>query len=407
MKVVSLKERALKLHRDNKGKIAVKSKIELRTMDDLTLAYTPGVAEPCREIFKTPEKIYEYTGKGNAVAVVTNGSAVLGLGDIGPKASLPVMEGKCVLFKTLADIDAYPILLDTKDVDEIIKTVKIISAGFGGINLEDIKAPLCFEVEEKLKTLLDIPVFHDDQHGTAIVVLAGLINGLKIVGKELQSCKIVINGAGAAGLAVARLLLSLNVKEIKICDLEGVLYPGSPQCTYPVREEIALKTNPKGEKGSLKEVLQGADIFIGLSGPNVLDAKMVSSMAKNSIVMALANPEPEIMPEEARKGGAKVVFTGRSDFPNQVNNVSAFPGVFRGALDVRAKEINERMKIAAAYALADLVSPEELREDFAVVNVLDPRVVPAVAKAVAKAALETKAARLDIDPDILYKNNGF
>ncbi|NLO89618.1 MAG: NADP-dependent malic enzyme [Clostridia bacterium] len=404
---MSLKERALKLHRDNKGKIAVKSKVELKTMDDLTLAYTPGVAEPCREIFRTPEKVYEYTGKGNAVAVVSNGSAVLGLGDIGPKASLPVMEGKCVLFKTLADIDAYPIILDTKDAEEIIKTVKIISPGFGGINLEDIKAPLCFEVEEKLKTLLDIPVFHDDQHGTAIVVLAGLINGLKIVGKELQDCKIVINGAGAAGLAVARLLLNLKVKEIRICDLDGVLYPGCSQCTHPVRAEIAKRTNPGREKGNLKEVLPGADVFIGLSGPNVLDAKMVSSMAKDPIVMALANPEPEIMPDEALRGGAKVVFTGRSDFPNQVNNVSAFPGVFRGALDVRAREINEDMKIAAAYALANLVSPEELREDFAVVNVLDPRVVPAVARAVAKAALETKVARVNIDPDSLYKNSGF
>ncbi|HBT19987.1 MAG TPA: NAD-dependent malic enzyme [Peptococcaceae bacterium] len=400
---MSLRERALKLHREKKGKIAVKSKIELKTMEDLTLAYTPGVAEPCKEIFNDPEKVYEYTGKGNAVAVVTNGSAVLGLGDIGPKASLPVMEGKCVLFKTLADIDAYPILLDSKDVEEIINTIKIISPGFGGINLEDIKAPLCFEIEEKLKSQLDIPVFHDDQHGTAIVVLAALTNGLKVVGKELQDCKIVINGAGAAGLAVAKLLLNLNVKDIKVCDLEGVLYPGSPQCTYPLREEIAIKTNPRGQKGSLKEVIEGADIFIGLSGPNVLNAEMVSSMAKDPIIMALANPVPEIMPEEAIKGGAKVVFTGRSDFPNQVNNVSAFPGVFRGALDVKAKEINEKMKIAAAYALAELVSPNELREDFAVASVLDPRVVPSVAKAVAKAAVETNVARLDIDPESLYK----
>jgi len=397
-----LKERALRLHREKKGKIAVNSKVEIKTMEDLTLAYTPGVAEPCKEIYSDPEKVYEYTGKGNAVAVVTNGSAVLGLGDIGVRASLPVMEGKCVLFKSLAGIDAYPIVLDTKNPEEIVNAVRLFSASFGGINLEDIKAPLCFEVEDTLKKTLDVPVFHDDQHGTAIVVLAGLINALKLVKKELAECKIVINGAGAAGLAVAKLLLNLDVKHVRVCDLEGVLYPGSPQCCYSVREDIALRTNPSREKGNLADVIEGADIFIGLSGPNVLDAQMVSSMARDPIVMALANPEPEIMPQEARRGGAKVIFTGRSDFPNQVNNVSAFPGVFRGALDVRAREINEEMKVAAAYALAELVSPNELDEEYAIAGVLDPRVVPAVARAVAKTAIETEVARLEVDPEAIF-----
>lgn len=400
---MDLREKALELHRRNRGKIAISGKVEINTLDDLTLAYTPGVAEPCKEIHNDPEKIYEYTGKGNAVAVVTNGSAVLGLGNIGAKASMPVMEGKCVLFKVLGGIDAYPIIIDTQDSREIIRTVELLSAGFGGINLEDIRAPFCFEIEEELKKGLDIPVFHDDQHGTAIVVLAGLLNAAKLVKKELQDCKVVVTGAGAAGLAVTRLLLGLGVKEIKVCDIDGVLYPGCPQCTNKFREEIAAATNSEGIQGKLGDVLPGADIFIGLSGPNVLDADMVSTMAPNSIVMAMANPVPEILPSEAKKGGARVIFTGRSDFPNQVNNVSAFPGVFRGALDVRAKEINEEMKIAAAHAMAGLIKESELSDENVIPSVLDPRVVPSIARAVAKAAVETGAAGKNVDLEEVYQ----
>lgn len=400
---MTLREDALKLHRDNRGKIAVKGKVEIKTLDDLTLAYTPGVAEPCKEIHEDPEKIYEYTGKGNAVAVVSNGSAVLGLGNIGARASLPVMEGKCVLFKALGGVDAYPIILDTRDPREIIRTVELISPGFGGINLEDIRAPFCFEIEEALKASLDIPVFHDDQHGTAIVVLAGLLNAVKVVKKNLVDCRVVINGAGAAGIAVTRLLLGIGVKDIKVCDLEGVLYPGSPQCTYQVREEIALQTNSQGIKGKLVDVLPGADIFVGVSGANVLNREMVSLMAEDAIIMAMANPVPEILPEDALAGGARVVFTGRSDYPNQVNNVSAFPGVFRGALEVRAREINEEMKIAAAHAMAGLISEEELSENNVIAEVLDPRVAPTIARAVARAAIVTGAARIDKDPEAVYR----
>ena len=400
---MSLREKALKLHRDNRGKISIKGKVEIKTLDDLTLAYTPGVAEPCKEIQADPEKIYEYTGKGNAVAVVSNGSAVLGLGNIGAKASLPVMEGKCVLFKALGGIDAYPIILDTSDPKEIIRTVELLSPGFGGINLEDIRAPFCFEIEDALKASLDIPVFHDDQHGTAIVVLAGLLNAVKVVKKELAECKVVVNGAGAAGLAVTKLLLGIGVKDLKVCDLEGVLYPGSPQCTYKVREEIAAQTNSEGIQGKLIDVLPGTDIFVGVSGANVLNTEMVSLMAKDAVILAMANPIPEILPDQALAGGAKVVFTGRSDFPNQVNNVSAFPGVFRGALEVRASEINEEMKIAAAYAMASLVSEEELNENNVIAGVLDKRVAPTIARAVAQAAIETGVARIDKDPEAIYQ----
>ena len=401
---VNLRDRALALHRDNRGKIEVNGKVKITNLNDLALAYTPGVAEPCRDIHADPEKVYEYTGKGNAVAVVTNGSAVLGLGNIGAKASLPVMEGKCVLFKSLAGVDAYPIALDTEDPEAIITAVKLISPGFGGINLEDIKAPHCFQIEETLKNELEIPVFHDDQHGTAIVVLAGLINAVKLVGKRLEDCYTVINGAGAAGLAVTRLLLSLGVKQIRVCDIEGVLYPGSPQNSYPMREEIAALTNPDGEQGLLNDVLAGADIFVGLSGAGVLDKRMVSRMAGDSIIMAMANPIPEIMPEEALKGGARIVFTGRSDFPNQVNNVSAFPGVFRGALDVRAREINQEMKIAAADAIAGLIPEHELSENNVIPSVMDHRVAPSIAKATAEKALETGAARISVDPEKVYAN---
>lgn len=399
---MSLREKALKLHRDNKGKISIKGKVAIRTLDDLTLAYTPGVAEPCKEIYADPEKVFEYTGKGNAVAVVSNGSAVLGLGNIGSKASLPVMEGKCVLFKALGGVDAYPIILDTDDPQEIIRTVELISGGFGGINLEDICAPYCFEIEDALKASLDIPVFHDDQHGTAIVVLAGLLNAVKVVKKDLADCKVVVNGAGAAGIAVTKLLLGVGVKDIKVCDMEGVLYPGCPQCTYKVREEIALKTNSDGVKGKLKDVLPGADIFVGVSGANVLDAGMVSTMAEDAIIMAMANPVPEILPDQAIAGGARIVFTGRSDFPNQVNNVSAFPGVFRGALEVRANQINEEMKLAAANAMAGLVKEEELDENNVIPTVLDKRVAPSIARAVAKAAVETGVAGIVKDPEEVY-----
>lgn len=390
---MSLREDALKLHRENRGKIAVTGKVEIRTLEDLTLAYTPGVAEPCKEISANPKTIYDYTGKGNAVAVVSNGSAVLGLGNIGAKASLPVMEGKCVLFKALGGVDAYPIILDTQDPQEIIRVVELISPGFGGINLEDIKAPECFEIEDTLKERLDIPVFHDDQHGTAIVVLAGLLNAVKFVKKNLTDCKTVINGAGAAGLAVAKLLLGIGVKDLKVCDIDGVLYPGCPQCNYRIREEIARQTNSEGIQGRLQDVLQGADIFVGLSRGNLLTAEMVSLMAKDAIIMAMANPIPEILPQEALAGGARIVFTGRSDFPNQVNNVSAFPGVFRGALEVKAREINEEMKIAAAYAMAGLIAEEDLTDTNLIPGVLDKRVVPTIARAVARAAQETGAAR--------------
>lgn len=399
---MSLRENALELHSRNHGKISVTGKVKINSLDDLTLAYTPGVAEPCKEIHADPDKVYEYTGKGNTVAVVTNGSAVLGLGNIGAKASIPVMEGKCVLFKELGGVDAFPIIIDSQDPQEIIDTVELISPGFGGINLEDIRAPYCFEIESALKSKLDIPVFHDDQHGTAIVVLAGLLNAAKLVGKDLRESKIVITGAGAAGLAVTRLLLGLGAKNIKVCDIDGVLYPGCPQCTYRVREEIATATNSEGIKGKLADVLPGSDIFIGVSGPKVLNAEMVSTMAKDSIIMAMANPEPEILPSEARRGGARVIFTGRSDFPNQVNNVSAFPGVFRGALEVRAKDINEEMKIAAAHAMADLIEERELTDQNVIAGVLDPRVAPSIARAVAKAAIETGVARNPIDPEEVY-----
>ena len=367
-------------------------------------SYSPGVAEPCMEIYRQPETLDVYTNHSNFVCVVSNGTAVLGLGNIGPAAAMPVMEGKCVLFKELGGVDAYPILVDTQDPQEIIRTVELLAAGFGGINLEDIRAPYCFEIEEALKGKLDIPVFHDDQHGTAIVVLAGLLNAVKLVKKDLQECKIVITGAGAAGLAVTKLLLGLGVKNIKVCDIDGVLYPGCPQCTYKVREEIAAATNSEGVKGKLAEVLPGADIFVGVSGPKVLTGEMVSTMARDSIIMAMANPEPEILPSEAKSGGARVIFTGRSDFPNQVNNVSAFPGVFRGALEVRARDINEEMKIAAAHAMAGLISETELTEENVIPGVLDPRVVPSIARAVAKTAIETGVARREADPEEIFRS---
>ncbi|KRU25062.1 NAD-dependent malate dehydrogenase [Clostridium sporogenes] len=386
-------EESLKLHEDNRGKIEIKSKMEVKTRDDLSLAYTPGVAEPCRKIHENEENVYKYTSKGNMVAVVTDGTAVLGLGDIGPKAGLPVMEGKALLFKEFANVDAFPICLDTKDVDEIVKTVKLIAPGFGGINLEDIGAPRCFEIEEKLKKELDIPVFHDDQHGTAIVVLAGVINALKVVNKKIEDVKVVVNGAGAAGTAITKLLLSLGVKNLIVCDKVGILYEGIENVD-DAKKELSKVTNPENIKGTLADALIGADVFIGVSASGIVSKDMVKTMNKDSIIFAMANPTPEIMPDLAKEAGAKVIGTGRSDFPNQVNNVLAFPGIFKGALDVRAKEINEEMKIAAAYAIASMVKDEDLNEDNVIPYALDRSVADNVAKAIKEAARKSGVARV-------------
>ncbi|KEJ03226.1 malate dehydrogenase [Clostridium botulinum A2B3 87] len=386
-------EESLKLHEDNRGKIEIKSKMEVKTRDDLSLAYTPGVAEPCRKIHENEENVYKYTSKGNMVAVVTDGTAVLGLGDIGPKAGLPVMEGKALLFKEFANVDAFPICLDTKDVDEIVKTVKLIAPGFGGINLEDIGAPRCFEIEEKLKKELDIPVFHDDQHGTAIVVLAGVINALKVVNKKIEDVKVVVNGAGAAGTAIAKLLLSLGVKNLIVCDKVGILYEGIENVD-DAKKELSKVTNPENIKGNLADALVGADVFIGVSAPGIVSKDMVKTMNKDSILFAMTNPTPEIMPDLAKEAGAKVIGTGRSDFPNQVNNVLAFPGIFKGALDVRAKEINEEMKIAAAYAIASMIKDEDLNEDNVIPYALDRSVADNVAKAIKEAARKSGVARV-------------
>lgn len=375
------------------GKIEVISKLPVETRDDLSLAYTPGVAEPCRKIHANREDVYKYTAKGNLVAVVTDGSAVLGLGNIGPEAGLPVMEGKAILFKEFANVDAFPICLDTNDVDEIVRTVKLTAPGFGGINLEDIGAPRCFEIEERLKKELDIPVFHDDQHGTAIVVLAGLINALKVVGKNIADVKVVVNGAGAAGTAIAKLLLSTGVKDLIACDKVGILYRGI-EGVDDAKKELAKVTNKDNTKGSLADALKGADIFIGVSAPGIVSQEMVSSMNRDSILFAMANPTPEIMPELAKAAGAKVIGTGRSDFPNQVNNVLAFPGIFRGALDVRAREINEEMKIAAAYAIAGMIDEKDLNEDNVIPYALDRAVAASVAEAIKAAARKSGAARM-------------
>ena len=385
-------EESLKLHEERQGKISITSKVKVETRDDLSLAYTPGVAEPCRKIHEDQENVYKYTSKGNLVAVVTDGTAVLGLGDIGPMAGLPVMEGKAILFKEFADVDAFPILVDTKDVDEIVNVVRLIAPTFGGINLEDIGAPRCFEVEEKLKKLVDIPVFHDDQHGTAIVVLAGVINALKVVDKKLEDLKVVINGAGAAGTAIAKLLLSSGVKNLIAVDKVGILYRGMEKID-DAKEALAEITNPDNIKGSLSDALVGADLFVGVSAPGILKPEMVKSMNKDAIIFAMANPTPEIMPDEAKAAGARVVGTGRSDFPNQVNNVLAFPGIFRGALDVRAKEINEEMKLAAAYAIADYIKDEDVNENNVIPSALDKNVATKVAEAIAKAARDSGVAR--------------
>lgn len=396
---MTLKEEALALHKEHQGKITVCGKVAVKNAKDLSLAYSPGVAEPCREIHADQDKVYEYTAKGNMVAVVSNGTAVLGLGDIGAHAALPVMEGKAVLFKSFAGVDAFPICLDTKDPAEVIRTVKYLAPAFGGINLEDISAPSCFEIEDTLKKELDIPVFHDDQHGTAVVTLAGLLNALKVTGRKLAGSRVVFNGAGAAGLACARLLLAVGAKEIIICDREGAIYQGRGRGMNPAKEAIARVTNPGKLKGSLGDVIKGADAFIGVSTANVLTREMVASMAKDPIIFAMANPDPEIWPDEARAAGARVVGTGRSDYPNQVNNVLGFPGIFRGALDVRAREINQAMVVAAAHALADLIPENELNADYCIPRPFDRRVAPAVASAVARAALETGVARRRMDPE--------
>ena len=386
-------EESLKLHEKHLGKIEVISKVSVENRDDLSLAYTPGVAEPCKRIHENENDVYKYTAKGNLVAVVTDGTAVLGLGDIGPMAGLPVMEGKSILFKEFAGVDAFPICLDTKNVDEIVRTVKLIAPGFGGINLEDIGAPRCFEVEERLKKELDIPVFHDDQHGTAIVVLAGLINALKVVDKKLEDIKVVVNGAGAAGTAIAKLLLSTGVKNLIACDKVGMLYEGI-EGVDDAKKALATITNPEKLQGSMADAMLGADVFIGVSAPGIVSQDMVRSMNSDAILFAMANPNPEILPDEAKAAGAKVVGTGRSDFPNQVNNVLAFPGIFRGALDVRATGINEEMKIAAAYAIADIIKAEDLHADNVIPYALDRNVATNVAEAIKKAARETGVARI-------------
>lgn len=390
---MDLRTRALALHSENKGKVGIKSKIELKNKDDLGLAYTPGVAEPCKEIHRDKDLVWEYTFKGNVIAVVTDGSAVLGLGNIGPEAALPVMEGKCVLFKTFADVDAFPLCLATQDVDEIVETIKRVSPAIGGVNLEDIAAPRCFEIEERLKKEADIPIFHDDQHGTAIVVAAAMINALKVVDKKWSDIRVVVNGAGAAGMAITNLLLSMGAGDVILCDSRGAIYEGRTEGMNPYKEEISKRSNRDRAK-TLAEAVKGADAFLGVSVGGALTQDMVRTMADDAIVLAMANPVPEIYPDEAKAAGAKVVGTGRSDFPNQINNVLAFPGVFRGALDVRARDINEEMKIAAARALADLVDDSQLSPDFIITDVFDERVAPAVAAAVAQAARETGVARI-------------
>jgi malate dehydrogenase (oxaloacetate-decarboxylating) len=384
---------SLKLHEQYVGKLEIKSKVSVATRDDLSMAYTPGVAEPCKRIHQDPMDVYRYTSKGNLVAVVTDGTAVLGLGDIGPMAALPVMEGKAVLFKEFANVDAFPICLDSKDTETIIQIVKMIAPGFGGINLEDISAPRCFEIEKRLKAELDIPVFHDDQHGTAVVVCAALINALKIVNKTIGDIRVVVNGAGAAGTSIVQMLINLGVKNILVCDREGILVSTE---TYPspAKTELAAATNLEQISGSLADAMAGADVFIGVSAANVVSESMVTSMAKDAIVFAMANPIPEIMPDLAKKAGARIIGTGRSDFPNQINNVLAFPGIFRGALDVRASDINEAMKVAAVYAIADIVTAENLNEAYVIPDAFDPKVGQHVARAVAEAARMSNISRI-------------
>ena len=386
---------ALELHKENQGKLEIVSKVDLGSSKDLTLAYTPGVAAPCLEIKDDYNKIYDYTTKSNMVAVVTNGTAVLGLGNIGAGAGLPVMEGKAVLFKSFAGVDAVPLCLNSRNVDDICQTVEMLEPGFGGINLEDIKAPECFDIENRLKETMNIPVFHDDQHGTAVVAVSALMNGFKLIGKRFRDAKVVVNGAGAAGMAITRLLQAVGTKHIILCDTKGAIYEGRAEGMNPYKEDIAKITNKRKEAGSLVDVIRGADVFIGVSVAKCVTEEMVKSMNKDAIIMAMANPEPEIMPELAKKAGARIVCTGRSDFPNQVNNLLAFPGIFRGALDVRATDINTEMKIAAATAIASLIPEDELTEDNIIISPFDKRVAPRVASAVAQAAIDTGVATND------------
>ena len=385
---------SLRLHGEWKGKIEVVTRVPVENKDDLSLAYTPGVAQPCLEIQKDVDKSYDLTRRWNMCLVVTDGSAVLGLGNIGPEAGMPVMEGKCVLFKAFGDVDAFPLCIKSNDVDEIVNTIYLISGSFGGVNLEDISAPRCFEIEKKLKEKCDIPIFHDDQHGTAIITLAGLTNALKVVGKKKEDVRIVMNGAGAAAISIARLLLTAGFKDITLCDRKGAIYEGRPEGMNPIKEEMAKVTNLAKKSGSLAEMLVGADVFIGVSAPGAVTTEMVKTMNRDAVVFACANPTPEIFPDDAKAGGAKVVSTGRSDFPNQINNVLAFPGIFRGAFDVRAKEINDEMKLAASEALANLITDEELSPEYIIPKAFDKRVGPAVAKAVAEAAKRTGVARI-------------
>ena len=385
---------SLRLHGEWKGKIEVVTRVPVENKDDLSLAYTPGVAQPCLEIQKDVDKSYDLTRRWNMCLVVTDGSAVLGLGNIGPEAGMPVMEGKCVLFKAFGDVDAFPLCIKSNDVDEIVNTIYLISGSFGGVNLEDISAPRCFEIEKKLKEKCDIPIFHDDQHGTAIITLAGLTNALKVVGKKKEDVRIVMNGAGAAAISIARLLLTAGFKDITLCDRKGAIYEGRPEGMNSVKDEMAKVTNLAKKSGSLADMLVGADVFIGVSAPGAVTTEMVKTMNKDAVVFACANPTPEIFPDDAKAGGAKVVSTGRSDFPNQINNVLAFPGIFRGAFDVRAKEINDEMKLAASEALANLITDEELSPEYIIPKAFDKRVGPAVAKAVAEAAKRTGVARI-------------
>ncbi|WP_226528535.1 NADP-dependent malic enzyme [Metabacillus niabensis] len=396
---MSLREEALHIHRVHRGKLESKSKIPVKNAHDLSLAYSPGVAEPCKDIYDDKNKVYEYTMKGNMVAVVSDGTAVLGLGNIGPEAALPVMEGKAVLFKSFAGVDAFPICLNTTDIEQIVTTVKLLEPTFGGVNLEDIAAPNCFVIEERLKKETNIPIFHDDQHGTAIVTVAGLVNALKLVGKSMSNIRVVANGAGAAGIAIIKLLYRYGVRDIIMCDTKGAIYENRLHGMNSVKSEVAKYTNRDQKEGSLADVIKGADVFIGVSVQGALTKEMVQSMNENPIIFAMANPVPEIMPKEAKEAGAKVIGTGRSDFPNQVNNVLAFPGIFRGALDVRATHINEQMKIAAVEAIASLISEKDLNSDYVIPAPFDPRVAPAVASAVAKAAMETGVARIKVDPE--------
>ncbi|MED4224134.1 NADP-dependent malic enzyme [Neobacillus cucumis] len=393
---MTLREEALEMHKLNQGKLGIHSKVDISDTKGLSLAYSPGVAEPCIEIYQDEYKVYDYTIKGNLVAVVSNGTAVLGLGDIGPKAAMPVMEGKALLFKSFANVDAFPICLNTTDIDKIVEMVQLLEPTFGGVNLEDIAAPQCFVIEDRLRKSCNIPIFHDDQHGTAIVTAAGLINALKLVKKKIEDIRIVVNGAGAAGVATAKLLLNMGVKDAILCDTKGIIYEGRPGGMNSFKEELAQITNKEQIKGTLADALVGADVFVGVSAAGAVTQEMIRSMSQNPIIFAMANPIPEIMPQDAKEAGAFVVGTGRSDFPNQINNVLAFPGIFRGALDVHAKEINEDMKQAAVYAIAGLISNEDLNPDYIIPDPFDPLVAAHVAEAVAKAAIETGVAQKNV-----------